>query len=614
MRLPGLSTVLRVAAGALDVYVDLFPGVRLTRRKIVSPSMGAGILGAEIATWNALAPSLLPHPWWAVAANTATSQAVGHFNGTLVAAVLRKLGVRNQERFTQSSLSTPHLVAALMTAVLAVRSYRLQGQSAELVRSQRHGARSAAAGIAVGTIGYGGLLIVGEAVQGSYSLTNRSLRRVFPAPLAMFASAIALVAAGFVVSDKVLLRAVLERLSASAEQVNRRVYDGFQQPWEPERSGSVWSYEKWISLGAQGRVLVGGGPRARDIREVLGVEEAPASDYTPADPIEIREPIRIYGGLVPGRSLETIVHMCIREIMRTGALRRSVIAIHTSTGTGWVPDWQVDTVEFLTGGDCATVTMQYSFVQSPIAYMIDRDTPARAGQLLINAVLELIEDMPDPPKVFVVGESLGAYGTCSAFCDGDELLRRVDGAVLSGAPRFTRIIRSWTHQREHGSPERLPVVDGGRHVRFVAHPDHLRRDWRGRDYEHEWECSRVVVAQFPSDAIVWWSPELFYRQPQWLREPGSRGVAAPPTQHVDVVDALWWVPFTTGWQVALDMLTAKHAPSDHGHNYRAIMVPIWRDVLGDAVKVHYTPDLERRIVEWIMAHSRDTRQGPDRFA
>ena len=113
-----------------------------------------------------------------------------------------------------------------------------------------------------------------------------------------------------------------------------------------------------------------------------------------------------------------------------------------------------------------------------------------------------------------------------------------------------------------------------------------------------------MVAQFPSDAIVWWSPELFYRQPQWLREPGSRGVAAP----------LWWVPFTTGWQVALDMLTAKHAPSDHGHNYRAIMVPIWRDVLGDAVKVHYTPDLERRIVEWIMAHSRDTRQGPDRFA
>ena len=40
--------------------------------------MGAGLLGAEVATWWALSPSLLPRPWWVTAVNLAVCQAVGH--------------------------------------------------------------------------------------------------------------------------------------------------------------------------------------------------------------------------------------------------------------------------------------------------------------------------------------------------------------------------------------------------------------------------------------------------------------------------------------------------------------------------------------------------------
>nr|WP_234462903.1 alpha/beta-hydrolase family protein [Corynebacterium macginleyi] len=132
--------------------------------------------------------------------------------------------------------------------------------------------------------------------------------------------------------------------------------------------------------------MAGGGLRARDITAVTGWTDA-------------HEPIRIYGGLAPGRSLESNAEVVKREILRTGALRRSTLVIHTSTGTGWVPHWQLDTVDFLTGGNCANVTMQYSYVQSPVAYALDHDTPVRAARLLIGAVLELIDDMQTPRRV-----------------------------------------------------------------------------------------------------------------------------------------------------------------------------------------------------------------------
>ncbi|WP_325168547.1 alpha/beta-hydrolase N-terminal domain-containing protein [Corynebacterium macginleyi] len=252
--------------------------------------------------------------------------------------------------------------------------------------SKRLGPPAAFTGVAISTLGYGAFLLIGELLQSSFDVTRHSLRRFVPAPAAVPVAAGAVAAITFLISEKILLRQLLAKFNEKAELVNRRVYWGYQQPWEPERSGSVWSDGRWIALGAQGRVMAGGGLRARDITAVTG--------WT-----DVHEPIRIYGGLAPGRSLESNVEVVKREILRTGALRRSTLVIHTSTGTGWVPDWQLDTVDFLTGGNCANVTMQYSYVQSPVAYALDRDTPVRAARLLIGTVLELIDDMQTPRRV-----------------------------------------------------------------------------------------------------------------------------------------------------------------------------------------------------------------------
>jgi len=38
-----------------------------------------------------------------------------------------------------------------------------------------------------------------------------------------------------------------------------------------------------------------------------------------------------------------------------------------SAGSGWINNWGACSYEFLTGGDCVTVTMQYSYLPSVFA-------------------------------------------------------------------------------------------------------------------------------------------------------------------------------------------------------------------------------------------------------
>ncbi|AJK69929.1 alpha/beta-hydrolase family protein [Corynebacterium marinum] len=585
---PAAAHGLRGVAFALEVTADLMPGFRMTRRRRLPANLGAGILGAEMSTWWAISPSLLPRPWWVTAANVAICQGVGHVAGTGFAWTVNRwlshhdihppAGVR---RFWKD---TGHTAVAVVTATAVLQSLRRQRQQARLVRVERQrGPSHALAGGLVGTAGYGILLLLGDAAQVSVDHMGRRLSRWMPLSVAWSLTAGGMTWLVLVLSDRVLVRRILAGLSRRAEKVNKSVFPGTSMPWEPERSGSPWSLERWSAVGSQGRAVLSLGPRARQIAEVTGLPGA-------------REPIRIFVGLVKGRSLESAARLILAEMDRTGAFRRDTLVMQTSAGTGWITDWSVDAVEFLTGGDCATVAMQYSFLPSAVSYLVDRDTPVRASRILLSALLDRLDrmDPEDRPKFYVAGESLGGYGVAASFDGLEDLLARTDGAVISGSPRFTRLLRELTDARDAGSPERLPVVDGGRHVRFVSHPDHLWQEFTGMAYANGWEHPRVVVAQHASDPIVWWDSDLFWRRPDWLTEPGSRGVPAPRPQHLDVFHGMRWVPFITGWQVGLDQLTSLFVPGGHGHNYHAEMLWYWDAVLGDHASVRLDRALARR--------------------
>ncbi|QGU05745.1 alpha/beta-hydrolase family protein [Corynebacterium comes] len=576
---------LKGAAFALEVTADLIPGFRMTRRRRLPENLGAGILGAEVSTWWAISPSLLPRPWWVTAANVAICQGAGHLVGTGLSFSVNRWLTRHDlqppARVRRFWLETGHSTMATVTAVAVLLSLRRQEQQARLVRVERErGGTHALLGGLVGTAGYGVLLLLGDAAQVSVDHLGRRLSRWMPLGVAWSLAAGGVTGLVLVLSDRVLVRRILAGLSRRAENVNQSIFPGTSMPGEPERSGSPCSLERWSAVGSQGRAVLSLGPRARDIAEVTGLAVT-------------REPIRIFVGLVPGRSLEAAARLILAEMDRTGAFRRSTLVMQTSAGTGWITDWSVDAVEFLTGGDCATVAMQYSFLPSAVSYLVDRDTPVRASRILLAALLDRLDRMApaDRPKFYVAGESLGGYGVANSFDSLDDLLARTDGAVLSGSPRFTRMLRELTDARDPGSPERLPVIDGGRHIRFVSHPEHLHQEFTGMAYANEWAYPRVVVAQHASDPIVWWEADLFWRRPAWLSEPGSRGVPAPRPQRLDVFHGMRWVPFITGWQIGLDQLTSLLVPGGHGHQYHAEMLWYWDAVLGE----HATLRLDRRI-------------------
>lgn len=583
---------LSAAVFGLEVLSDLTPGVRMTGRRRLPQNMAPGIFAAEIATWAAVSPSLLPRPWWVTAANVAIGQAAGHFTATTAAFItkrgLRYIGKRPQDRVGPTTRNRTHLALGAITLLMGVRSLRNQETQAKLVdKVNERGPRQAAAGMALGTAGYAALLILGEATQATTTRLSHAAQRFVPRWVAWPVVIFGVAAATVSISDRMVWRRFIRTASLRAERVNKLVFYDSIMPWEPERSGSPWSHEPWTAIGAQGRRFVTRGPRARDIAEVMGTGSA-------------REPIRIVIGLVPGRSLEMAAAQAIAEMERTGAFRRDTIVIQMPAGSGWLNNYSACAHEFLTRGDCATVTVQYSYLPSVFSFLVDRENPVAAAGVLIDRIRARIDTLPadDRPKLYFSGESLGAYAIVENYHDLPALLAECDGAVLTGPPRITSFIQRVVARRERSSLERLPVVDSGRHIRFVPHPQHLDHDAFAVPYPQPWQRPRIVVAQHASDAIVWWDGRLAYARPAWIHE------AVPPTLRADTFRRLTWFPFITFWQLALDQINSLNVPGGHGHNYFEEMFFYWDAVLGSQSREPLTEELAARMTEFVRARQK----------
>lgn len=588
---------LSAAVFGLEVLSDLTPGVRMTGRRRLPQNMAPGIFAAEIATWAAVSPSLLPRPWWVTAANVAIGQAAGHFTATTAAFItkrgLRYIGKRPQDRVGPTTRSRTHLALGAVTLLMGVRSLRNQSEQAKLVNKyNERGPQSAALGITIGILGYGSLLVIGEAAQLTVTQLSRQAQRWLPRWLAwpLAGSTVGYLMTLF--SDRMLWRRFIHDASMQALQLNKLVYPGSVMPWEPERSGSPWSLEPWTAVGSQGRAFLDRGPRAHDIKDVMLCSDA-------------HEPIRIFIGLVQGRGPIAAAQQALAELERTGAFRRDTIVIEMPAGSGWINNYSVSAYEFLTHGDCATVTLQFSYLPSVFCYVVDRKAPINAARELIAAVQSRINDMPEDnrPKLYFAGESLGCYGIVENYRDLEELLAACDGAVFTGPPRMTAFTRRLARARDRGSLERLPLIDAGRHVRFASVPAHMEHDAFGNDYQR-WQRPRVVFGQHASDAIVWWDRRLIFMRPDWIQEP------TPRTLYADTFRRLPWVPFITFWQVALDQLNSLNVPGGHGHNYFEETFWYWDSVLGSQARTQLTPELAERMRAFV---ERDQLNKPSDF-
>lgn len=523
----------------------------------------SGLVGAHIMSWVSLSPSFIPRTWWMTSAATGLSQTFGYVAGAAGSAAARGLGrtlgveVRiDEERFRPVSEALPWVMFGI-SGLTWLRNQRAQAEIAGLMETRPVRTREHVLGVAGGLALTAGFVTAGRGVNAVATRISQALKPVMPDPVAAVIGAGATATGTAFILDKVVYRRLLERLSKAAQETNAKLLPGRVPPVEPERSGSEASHEPWSTLGAKGQAVVSDGPRAVDIEEATG---------RPA-----QTPIRAYAGWQEGRDLEATAAAVVAELHRTGGFEREVLLVQITTGTGWLQEWSVSSVEFLTGGDCALASMQYTYLPSGIAFVADRTTPVLAARALLAAVEAELDALPPGrrPRLLVGGESLGALGGTQAFEGLEDMVRRVDGAVWAGLPRFADFWTSLAPFRRRGTPEIAPVVDEGRHVRFVTKPEDLVTDFTGVPFG-PWDDPRIVVAQHASDPVVWWSPELMWRKPDWAKEKAG----------LDVSRTLRWLPWVTFWQVASDMPQSVSVPGGHGHRYVEDMLQYWAAVLG----------------------------------
>ena len=523
-----------------------------------------GVVGALVMYGVSVSPSLLARSWQWHAVASGVLSAVGYIVGLTIqrfyALVVPRLGVE---------ITAPQSVSIAFRAVLLLgfflwflrwllQSYRERKRANHLVGMRGETLGEYLLGtvcafiLMMALLGVAwGLQWIGRAIV---SVLSQWMHMVF----ALALSLLILVVIVYALTSQVLLKLGINFFIRHARKMNNRTAKGIVQPQVSERSGSPQSRSSWRAVGGQGRVFLGRGPSRADIEVVTGCSAM--------------EPIRVYAGMPEeGQSLQNAADLVVEELHRTGAFDRAVILIATSTRSGCVDEWQVQPLEYLTRGNCATASMQYSFVPSSINFLTDLDVSEEAAVILFETIRRAVDEIPEDrrPALFVCGESLGAYASQHVFSGIVDVLSRTDGALWVGTPAFTPMHAVLTAIRHRGSPEVAPVVANGRHVRFVNVPENLWADVYGRELG-DWNYPRIVYAQHPSDPVVWWNSELVWHKPDWI----SEKVDGDVSPHMQYTRGATYI------QVLVDMPVAGTAPGGHGHTYHEELIPLWEAILG----------------------------------
>jgi uncharacterized membrane protein len=377
------------------------------------------------------------------------------------------------------------------------------------------------------------------------------LGRVAPPRVSFVVVVGLLLALSIFIFNGVVVRASMRTLNDTFASVNDELDPDHPAPKTALRSGGPGSLVTWDSLGHQGRTFVASGPT---------VEKLTAFNGSPA-----AEPIRAYAGKDSQRSIKATAELAAKELERTGGLKRKIVAVATTTGTGWINEAEAESLEYMFNGDTAIVSMQYSYLPSWLSFLVDKENARQAGMDLFEAVDERVRQLPESerPKIVVFGESLGSFGGEAPFLSPNNVIARTNGALFSGPTFNNTMWNDVTYNRDEGSPEWLPIYDHGKNVRFSARAEtDLARP------KDPWSTPRVVYLQHASDPITWWSPDLLFSEPDWLKE--RRGYDVSPEMN--------WIPVITFLQVSADMAVAVDVPDGHGHRYVKDVVNAWAAV------------------------------------
>ncbi len=499
-----------------------------------------GLLVASLFFAASLTPSLLPRHYAVQGILSGMALAVGYGVGVFLVWLwlYMELPVFGDRVQRISKGLTTAFVAVVMISFLwqttewanSVRRL-MEMEPVETAYPWRIGAVAILVGVAI--------IMAMRGLRFCWRYVNGKLIAVIPRRVAHVLSTLLIGFAVLVIANDVIARFALNTADAIFLEIDKRVDDDTKQPADPNASGSVASLIPWDTIGVQGKRFITSGPTEEEIGQFWG---------RPA-----KQPLRVYVGMRTEQTMEQQAELALEELKRVGGFTRSILVVATPTGTGWLDPGAVDTLEYLHAGDTAIVSMQYSYLPSWITILIDPQRSRQAARLLFQAVYDHWRTLPhdDRPRLYLHGLSLGSLGSESSADVFTVFEDPIHGGVWSGPPFPSPVWSRITRTRNPESPMWLPEFRDGSMVRFTAQENALDRG------EQRWGRMRFVYIQYASDPMCFFSPDLLYRQPEWLQ--GQRGP--------DVSPYLRWYPIILFLQTAFDLPMATSVPVGYGHNY-----------------------------------------------
>ncbi|WP_417684962.1 alpha/beta hydrolase [Roseibium sp.] len=385
------------------------------------------------------------------------------------------------------------------------------------------------------------LYLLGFVIQWLFDRLRFRLYRYMAPRAAGTLGLVLLVGIAFIVSRDWVLPAVLQGLDNTYETAQNLFDTAPPPPGNGRVPGGPGSLVSWEKMGQPGRNFVTRAPSAAEISTFTG---RPATD-----------PIRVYVGRSQDDSAEARAELALQELKRLNAFDRKILVVASPTGTGWLDPGGHDTLEFMHDGDIATVAVQYSYMQSPMALIFETRTGLDQATATMRTIYRHWRSLPQDgrPRLYMHGLSLGAWSSMYAFDIFQMINEPISGALWTGSPFPSYLWGRVTAARNDGSPYVLPKVEEGEVIRFAS------QYVTPKEQGETWGRMRIAFLQYASDAIVFFDPNSFWRPPVWMREP-----LAP-----DVSPELRFMPVVTQLQLGLDMLLATHVPDGFGHNYAA---------------------------------------------
>lgn len=489
-----------------------------------------------------LTPSLIPRPWLLQGVLAGLVTGIGYAIGQFLNTVWRGLDLP-----TLSAPAVRKMCVILAIPIIAILVWTLLHAAAwqNSIRV-RFGMEPLEAFSTMGIVGVATAVFlvcvaIGWAAQWLFDRIRHSLYRVMPMRTANVLGLCLAILIGFVITRDGVVQSGYDFADKSYAAAQNLFADAPPAPTNPRFPGSPDSLVDWGAMGQPGRNFIIEGPDAQAISAFSG---RPAKD-----------PIRVYVGRAQDESPEVRAELALKELQRLGAFDRKILVVASPTGTGWLDPGGHEPMEFMHDGDVATVAVQYSYLQSPLALIFETQSGLEQATATMKAIYSYWTTLPPEtrPKFYMHGISLGAWSSMYSFNVFRVLNDPINGALWTGPPFPSQLWRQAVAARNPDSSYVLPEVGTGALVRFTSQYGGLERS------PGQWGRFRVVYFQHASDAIVFYEPASLWRAPEWMKE----------TRAPDVSPSIRFIPVVTQLQLALDMALALGVPGGYGHNYIA---------------------------------------------